>query len=305
MLWLIWLSLFLSTHSPAEQQPFLVVLGTAQDAGYPQADCRKSCCTKYWNGEQAGQHVVSLGLVDPSTDRIWMIDATPDFRDQLRTLQGFRSKTDAAPLDGIFLTHAHIGHYTGLMHLGREVIGSKQVPVYAMPRMRSFLEANGPWNQLVQLQNIDLQPMQADSAVLLSSDFSVTPILVPHRDEYSETVGFLIRGPNRSVLFIPDIDKWEKWDRDIIEAIKKVDVAFLDGTFYQDGELPGRNMNEIPHPFIQESMELFKDLPASEKSKIHFIHFNHTNPVIFDAGAREAIEKKGYHCAFESQRILL
>eukprot|EP00957_Ditylum_brightwellii_P156501 11911053-Ditylum_brightwellii.AAC.1 len=66
--------------------------------------------------------------------------------------------------DGIFLTHAHIGHYTGLMYLGREALGAVDVPVYAMPRMRSFLKNNGPWSQLVSLGNINIQNLEEKSA---------------------------------------------------------------------------------------------------------------------------------------------
>ena len=121
--------------------------------------------------------------------------------------------------DGIFLTHAHIGHYTGLMYLGKEAMNSSNVPVYAMPRMKTFLEENGPWSQLAKAQNIALQEMQADSSISLTANLTVTPILVPHRDEFSETVGYIISGPAKKALFIPDIDKWEKWDLDIIQMI--------------------------------------------------------------------------------------
>ena len=80
-------------------------------------------------------------------------------------------------------------------------------------------------------------------------------------------------------MFIPDIDKWSKWDQDIVEEIKKVDYAFLDATFYSVKELNNRDITEIPHPFIIESLEKFKELSAEDKSKVTFIHFNHTNPV--------------------------
>ncbi|MBK8492856.1 MAG: MBL fold metallo-hydrolase [Saprospirales bacterium] len=304
MLYLV-LSLFLSLYPTTDKQPLLIVLGDAQDAGYPQADCHKDCCAQYWDGGQLVHRVTSLGLYDPASNQTWLIDATPDFRDQLKTLQTFRTEQRDTPLDGIFLTHAHIGHYTGLMQLGREVMGAKEVPVYAMPRMRTFLEGNGPWSQLVELKNIAIQPLKADSAVQLTETLTITPFLVPHRDEYSETVGYVIAGPNKSILFIPDIDKWEKWDRNIIEEIKKVDIALIDGTFYQDGELPGRDMSEIPHPFIQETMNLLGELPSSEKAKVHFIHFNHTNPLIWDVEARNALKEAGYRAAREGQVFFL
>ena len=71
------------------------------------------------------------------------------------------------------------------------------------------------------------------------------PFLVPHRDEFSETVGFEIKGENKTAVFIPDIDKWSKWNSDLKELIKRVDYAFLDATFYKNGEIPSRDMSEF------------------------------------------------------------
>ena len=116
--------------------------------------------------------------------------------------------------------------------LGEKQWGAKEIPVYAMPKMRQFIRNNGPWSQLVDLQNILLKPLEANVEVELTSNLIVTPILVPHRDEFSETVGFKIVGPERSALFIPDIDKWEKWELDIVTEVEKVDYAFLDATFF-------------------------------------------------------------------------
>ena len=208
---------------------------------------------------------------------------------------------DGSPIPtGIFLTHAHIGHYSGLTQLGREVIGAGGVPVYAMPRMETFLRSNGPWDQLVSLQNISLRQLHADSTIRLNERLAITPFPVPHRDEYSETVGFRIDGPQRSALFIPDIDKWEKWERPVEALIGETELAFLDGTFYAEGEIPGRNMAEIPHPFIQESMARFATLPAADKSRIYFIHLNHTNPALLpDSDARKKIQQAGFRVAEE------
>lgn len=209
-------------------------------------------------------------------------------------------------VDGIFLTHVHIGHYAGLMQLGREVLGTHAVPVYAMPRMQRFLESNGPWDQLVKLNNIDLRPLAADTPVPLTGGLTVTPFLVPHRDEYSETVGYLIKGPRRRVLFIPDIDKWERWNRRLEDDLADVDVAYLDATFYDATELPGRDLSEIPHPFIVETMQRLQSLPPTERAKVHFIHLNHTNPALQpNSAARKAIDQQGFHIAEVGERIEL
>ena len=281
----------------------LVVLGIAQDAGFPQAGCKKENCQLYWEGKEERRHATSLGLIDHTSGKYWLFEATPDFKDQLHAVQE-SAGTNKNP-SGIFLTHAHIGHYTGLIHLGHEVMGASGVPVYTMPRFKNYLQTNGPWEQLVNFENIALQQMTADSAVKLSENIKVTPFLVPHRDEYSETVGYKIETENKSALFIPDINKWNIWERSIIEEISKVDYAFLDATFYDSDELPGRDMSEIPHPFVEESIELFKNLSDSEKAKVHFIHFNHTNPLILDSPQRKHVKELGFNVTFEGMRINL
>jgi pyrroloquinoline quinone biosynthesis protein B len=255
---------------PAPRFPYTVVLGITQDGGYPQAGCERPDCVAAWNDPKFQRHVVSLGIVDESANERWMIDATPDFPEQLHILGG--------RINGILLTHAHIGHYLGLAQLGREVIGTHDMPVYAMPRMRAFLEHNGPWDQLVHLHNIDIRPLEDGVPVRLNANITVTPIVVPHRGEYSETVAFLVKGPKRSILWMPDADRWE----DIEALIARADVAYLDGTFFDAKELPGRNLGEIPHPMIRSSMERFLKLPAKERAKIRFIHLNQSNPALRD-----------------------
>jgi len=280
---------------------YVMVLGVAQDAGYPQMNCKKDCCRAAWKNPSLQRNTSCLAILDPTTNDQWIIDATPNIKEQLQLL---KSKTGTEKINGVLLTHAHIGHYTGLMHLGREVMGTNNTPVFAMPRMKKFLEENGPWNQLVELKNISLQALKSDSTINLNENIKVTPFLVPHRDEFSETVGYKIMINNKSLIFIPDIDKWERWATDINELIQKVDYAFLDATFYKNGEL-SRDMSKIPHPFVQESMELFSTLTKTDKKKVHFIHFNHTNPLLIEgSSAKNEVLKNGFNLAKEGQIIV-
>lgn len=286
--------------------PFVVVLGVAQDGGFPQAGCPRACCDPAWRDPTLRRHVSCLGIVDPVSHQRWIIDATPDFPRQLRMLDQVQRPSDSPALAGIFLTHAHAGHYTGLIHLGHESMGATNVPVYAMPRMRSFLSDNGPWDQLVRFGNVELRAISADVPVRLNERITITPFRVPHRQEYSEVVGFKIQGPGRSVLYIPDIDKWERWDRRIEDLILDVDVAYLDGTFFADGELPNRDMSAIAHPFIAESIKRFAPLEPTERSKVRFIHFNHTNPALRPHGqAARSIQRAGFRLAHERERVPL
>jgi len=182
-----------------------------------------------------------------------MFEATPDFPSQWASL---KAQSLASQPSVIFLTHAHMGHYSGLMHLGREALGAQGVRVASMPRMAEFLKTNGPWSQLVELGNIELVPIEDNRPLpVLEETVQVTPLRVPHRDEFSETVGYRIDGPMRSALFIPDIDKWTLWERSLVEELSRVDYAFVDATFYDSAEVNHRDMSEIPHPFVVETMD--------------------------------------------------
>lgn len=284
--------------------PRLIVLGVAQDGGVPQAGTKAHPA---WDDPAERRLVASLGLVDPATSQRWLFDATPDFREQLHRLDTVFPVAEVPGFAGIFLTHAHMGHYTGLMHVGHESMGAHGVVVYAMPRMREYLTTNGPWDQLVRYDNIAIEPLADGVPVHLTDRITVTPFLVPHRQEYSEVVGFRIDGPNRSALFIPDIDSWEEWDAEgtrIEDLIAEVDFAYLDATFYGDGEIPGRDMSGFPHPFITHSMDRFVELPPAERAKVRFIHLNHSNPAIrLDSEARRTIVENGFRVAEELEEV--
>jgi pyrroloquinoline quinone biosynthesis protein B len=280
------------------------ILGIAQDGGYPQIGCTKACCMAIRQGKETRKNVVSLGLVNKN--KYWLFEATPDISVQLDLMQeAMKTKNFQLP-EGIFISHAHMGHYTGLQFLGREALGANQIPVYAMPKMESFLKNNGPWSQLVQLNNISIKPIQHKQPIVLDNQLSVTPILVPHRDEFSETIGFMIQSPRKKVLFIPDIDKWEKWEEQIVEIVKSADLALIDGTFFQNGELPNRDMREVPHPFVEESIKIFDKLSEKDRYKICFIHFNHTNPLIKGQSIEKTkLNKLGYRVATQGLTISL
>ena len=293
-----------SNQAKQTPPPYLMVLGNVQDAGSPHAACQKDCCKELFETPDPTRMVVSLGLIEPQQKLNWIFDATPDLPRQMKFLKKETGGTSETP-NGIFLTHAHIGHYTGLMFLGRESMNAESVPVFAMPKMRSYLSENGPWSQLVAVNNIDIMHLENDSTIQLTEELRVTPFLVPHRDEYSETVGYKISGPSKSAIFIPDIDKWHKWKKSIVQEISKVDYALLDASFFANGEV-GRDMSEIPHPFVSESMNLFKHLSEQEKSKIYFIHFNHTNPLLRSESAEsKLVIENGFNIARLGDKIEL
>jgi pyrroloquinoline quinone biosynthesis protein B len=280
----------------------LVVLGAGQDAGAPQIGNAADDGLRLWPS--------SLAVVDRARGERYLFDATPAITDQLALLDEIAPPAGGIGLNGIFLTHAHIGHYLGLAWLGREAAGTNGVPVYAMPRMAEFLRGNGPWSQLVEFGNIELRDLADGDIQPITDNFGVWAIAVPHRDEYSETVGFVVMSPGKTALYIPDIDSWEEFAAggrfDLPSLIAAVDHAFIDATFWDDGELEGRDMSEIPHPRVVATMDMLADLPEAERAKINFIHYNHTNPLRDPASAESAdVVARGFDVARRGDRACL
>ncbi len=287
-----------STEAPVRA----VVLGIAQDGGVPHIGCTQPLCVAARRDPSRRQRVACLGLVDDGAGQRFLIDATPDLAAQLEALnRGRRLADPRRPVDGILLTHAHLGHYTGLLLLGREALGAHAVPVYATARMAAFLRGNAPWRQLVALGHIDLREVEPDHETALTPSLAVTPIRVPHRDELSDTVAYRVRGPGGSVLYVPDIDKWERWDRRVEDEVAGVDVAFLDGTFFSADEIPGRTQADIPHPLVPETM----DRLAILSRRVVFVHLNHTNRLLWDATARRHVEARGFAIAKDGDMVAL
>jgi len=298
------LAAVLSLALPAlAQNQQLVVLGVAQDAGYPQIGATQEFIATEL-GQRMRQKVVALGVLDAQTGQKFLFEATPDLPSQLFALNEALATPGTLPT-GIFLTHGHMGHYTGLLYLGREAAGASAVPVYAMPRMANFLTTNAPWSQLVALRNIELRPLAAGQEIRLNPALQVRPFLVPHRDEFPETVGSAIRGQPKKAVFIPDIDKWSKWPTSLPEVVENADYVLIDATFYRNGEI-ARDMAEVPHPFVAETIKLLQALPAAQRAKVYFIHFNHTNPLLNpDSPEQREVQRLGFHVATEGLQLPL
>lgn len=277
----------------------VLVLGIAQDAGKPQLGCTEDCCVHLSQNFEGSP--VSLAILDSIQQEWYLMEASPALPFQIRKVPTYYPELPHR----VFLSHAHMGHYTGLIHFGREAANSKGIICHVGSRMSNFLRHNGPWSQLVELENIKLSTIE-NGARLNFPHLEIEAIQVPHRDEFSETFGFILSGPKKKLLFIPDIDKWERWHLDIDSIIKTVDYALLDATFYDEKELPGRDMSEIPHPFVKESMERWDVLPREERSKIYFIHLNHSNPLWqTDSQAYQAVLREGFHVAKVGERFKL
>lgn len=307
-LFLVFAALAFALEPPG---PRIVVLGSVQDGGLPQTGCTCRQCerARHAPGDSPqARRVASLAIHVPASGHVYLIDATPDLPRQIDAIHAFRphpqGKPDRAPVDGVLLTHAHMGHYLGLAHFGFESVSTKGLPVWASPRMAAFLRANGPWSQLVRIGNIALREIALGAGFALEEGITVKAFAVPHRDEYSDTLAYLVRGPRRTLLYVPDTDGWRTWTKPLLEVLRdeKVDLALLDGTFYSADELPDRDVSKIKHPLITDSMDFLTPLVKEGKLRVLFTHLNHSNPALEEgSAARKEIEKRGFGVAREGE----
>lgn len=290
--------------------PFLRVLGTVQDGGLPHAGCSCERCDLARRQPDSRRSITSLALILPASSEIFMFDATPDIRQQLDLLSDLRSRppgaVDRSPLDGLFLSHAHIGHYLGLAFFGYEAMHTTRLPLWVTPRMAEYLRHSGPWSQLVEFGNVELRELRAGESIRLGSGVSVQALAAPHRDEYADTLGFTITGPNRRLVYLPDTDSWRAWKEPLSRFLRGVDIALLDGTFYSVDELPGRNIESIGHPLIPATMDLLQELVDTGSLQVYFTHLNHSNPALTpNSAARRAVEGRGFRVLEERQEFPL
>ena len=285
------------------QSEYIYILGNTQDAGLPHIGCQHPFCEDNFNVYEE-HYTTSIAVVNTDLKKYILFEATPDITFQLNNLKKNIFHEFLLP-ESIYITHAHMGHYTGLMYFGREALGSKDLLVRVLPRMSKFLQNNGPWSQLVDINNIKIKEINFGLSTNELSNIIVTPVQVPHRDEYSETAGYIIEGKNKKALFIPDIDKWEKWDRNLSQLAEEFDFLLIDATFYDSKEI-NRDISEIPHPLVTETIDLLSGLHVENRSKVYFIHMNHTNMMLDpDSELSKLVTSKGFNIARLGQKLYL
>ena len=297
------LTFLIISISVNSQSEYIYILGNTQDAGLPHIGCQHPFCEDNFNVYEE-HYTTSIAVVNSDLKKYILFEATPDITFQLNNLKKNIFDEFLLP-ESIYITHAHIGHYTGLMYFGREALGAKDLMVKVLPRMSNFLQNNGPWSQLVDINNIKIKEINFGSSTKELTNIYITPFQVPHRDEYSETAGYIIKGKNKKALFIPDIDKWEKWDRDLSQLTQEFDFLLIDATFYDSKEI-NRDIREIPHPLVTETLDLLSGLSTENRNKVYFIHMNHTNMMLDpDSELSKLVTSKGFNIARLGQKLYL
>ena len=286
----------------------VTVLGTAQDGGFPQPGCQRDCCVS--NIAQTNPRTpVALGITGLDGSH-HLIEASRMMYTQFQIWKQDLGYHPSIP-KSISLTHAHLGHIDGLGLLGKEVMGARGINVHCSQSVAQHIERTPAYAALIEQGSITLNVWQSNVAFrpVTECGFTIEPIPVPHRSEFSDCHALVIDSGRERLLFLPDHDSWEATldQREIREwlAQLRVNVALLDGTFWSADELQNRDMQEIPHPTVEESLQRL-GVKQSEDPDIRFFHLNHTNPVL-DRGSeeREKVISMGWSIAEQGSLIVL
>ena len=259
----------------------VTVLGSGQDGGLPQLGSSHPLDEAARRGGLPARTASSL-LVETTGGRL-LLDASVDLRSQWNGQVGLP--------DAVVLTHGHMGHYTGLVHFGKEAADTERLPVLVTPAMATFLRTHEPWRTLVR-EHLDVR-VGFEHRVW---DTTIRLIPVPHRAEHTDTVAVSVGG---DLLYLPDIDSWEQWP-DAGPVVADHAVAFLDATFWDADEVPGRDIDHIPHPLVPDTLERFVGLDT----RIVLTHLNHTNPLCDPASsASHRVKAAGWEVAYDGMRL--
>ncbi|HJM13507.1 MAG TPA: MBL fold metallo-hydrolase [Candidatus Thalassarchaeaceae archaeon] len=283
----------------------VAILGIAQDGGVPQAGCNCDRCTTALNDHSLRLHPTSCAVMGEDGG-LHLIEASRAIAQQLGIASDCLGLGGVAIPETVCLTHTHLGHIDGLGQFGKEAMGLDSVPLMASSKVLEVVIArslDSPFELVEVCANSPFMPTEG-------CGFRYTLIPIPHRDDQSDTHAILISGPNKTLLFLPDQDSWNQTlDLYGSEGVKSwltdlgVDVALIDGTFWDGNELPGRDLSRIPHPSVSESLSR---IGAKEEGDpdIIFIHLNHSNPLIDEQSPEtREVESMGWAVARQSSVI--
>ena len=284
----------------------LTILGIAQDGGVPHAGCSCARCMSAHADPSLRRHPVACG-VRGGDGSLHLIEASRSLPDQMRLWAEALGAEGVARPDSVSLTHIHLGHIDGLGQFGKEVMGCSEMPLFAS---ESVLDELSGRSVLGPFSAATVQPMER-FCPSEGCGFEMEFVPVPHRDEHADTHAVVIRGSNRSVLFLPDHDDWDQtlhrhgavsirqWLTD-----REVDIALLDGSFWDASELPGRDMSEIPHPPVSETLARLGERVEGD-TEVHFIHLNHSNPLLGPGPQADELSDLGWGVVVQGQQFAL
>jgi pyrroloquinoline quinone biosynthesis protein B len=292
------------------------VLGSAAGGGLPQWNCNCPVCRGARNG--LAQPRTQSSIAVRADDGPWfLVNASPDLRQQLAELPGTRSgELRTTPIAGVILTDAEIDHTAGLLLL-RE--SSEPLLVYSTDEVRAALTDHYPVLRMLEHYcGVRWQPLAPGEVTPLEgSSLEVEPFhtggdapLYMGGAPGPGSVGLTIRErrPGGGVLcYAPAL---AELDAALTARLRDSDCLLADGTFWRADELvelglSGRDAWAMGHAPLSGADGTLATLAGLGPRTI-LVHINNTNPMLFDVSEeREAAEACGVEVGYDGLEVVL
>jgi pyrroloquinoline quinone biosynthesis protein B len=279
------------------------VLGSAAGGGFPQWNCHCATCEAARAGERARPRTQS-SLAIRSDDGPWfLVNASPDARQQLETLVGGRDITGvrASPIAGVLLTDAEIDHTAGLLLLRESatplhVFGDAGVEHALKETLLRMLQrfCGVEWTMLEPER-----PMPLEESSL---------VVEPFRAGDDEATGFVFRdrATGGVVIYVPGL---ARLDGGVIARFAASDLVLVDGTFWREDELArlgisNRTAHDMGHVPLSGPGGTLEALAGLERPRKVLVHINNTNPILLeDSPEREQVVRSGVEVAYDGLEV--
>ncbi|MCP1849787.1 MULTISPECIES: pyrroloquinoline quinone biosynthesis protein PqqB [unclassified Bradyrhizobium] len=306
----------------------VVVLGAAAGGGVPQWNCGCAVCRTARSDHPELQSTQASIAVSGDGVHWFLVNASPDLRQQLIVTPQLHPKHGAlrhSPIAGVILTNGEIDAVAGLLSM-RE---GSPFTIYAHERVLAILRANSIFNVLSD-KNVDRRPIAVDQAFEPAlpdgspSGLEVLPFEVPGKgawylegkahpagaDGVGDTLGLRI-ADRRSGKYFYFLAACARVTDDLKSRLKGAPLVFFDGTVWRDDELiaaglgnkTGQGMGHIAMSGDQGAIESLAGLDIGRKV---FLHINNSNPALLGTSAeRKAAEQAGWQIPSDGTEIVL
>jgi pyrroloquinoline quinone biosynthesis protein B len=306
----------------------VVVLGAAAGGGVPQWNCGCPVCRASRTEHPELQSTQASIAVSADGDHWYLINASPDLRQQLIAtpqLHPRAGKLRHSPISGVILTNGEIDAVAGLLSM-RE---GWPFTIYAHARVLSILKANSMFNVLSE-KNVRRQPIELDRAFEptlpdgAASGLEITPFAAPGKsawyldgsshpageDGAGDTLGLRI-GDTRTGNYFYFLAACAGVTDELKSRLAGAPLIFFDGTVWRDDELiaaglgnkTGQGMGHIAMSGDQGAIAALAGLDIDRKI---FLHINNSNPVLLhDSAERKTAERAGWQIAADGTEITL
>ena len=306
----------------------VVVLGAAAGGGVPQWNCGCPVCLAARTGQPELQSTQASIAISADGDHWFLINASPDLRQQLIATPQLHPKAGRprhSPIAGVVLTNGEIDAVAGLLSM-RE---GWPFTIYAHAKVLSILKANSIFNVLNE-RNVRRQPIEVDKAFEprlpdgSPSGIEILPFAVPGKsawylegkvhpggdDGAGDTLGLRI-GDRATGKYFYFLAACAEVTDDLKSRLAGASLVFFDGTVWRDDELiaaglgnkTGQGMGHIAMSGDTGAIAALAGLDIDRKI---FLHINNSNPALLHSSPeRKTTERAGWQIPADGTEITL